>query len=151
MSAPVRSAAERGSAIVEFVVLGVLLLVPTVYLVVTLAQVQAATFAVEAGVREAGRALATADDEATGRARAQAAILLAAEDQHVARPPAMRLECAATPCLTPGSDVVVHAATSVPLPLLPDGVVRALGAEVTVQAQQQIRIDPYGYLGGGAP
>ena len=41
----VRLGDDRGSAVVEFVTLGVLLLVPLVYLVLAMGRVQAATYA----------------------------------------------------------------------------------------------------------
>ena len=53
-----RWAQEGGEATVEFVGLVFLLVVPVVYLVVSLAQVQGALFAAEAGAREASRILA---------------------------------------------------------------------------------------------
>src|SRR4051794_3589223 len=46
---------EEGSALVEFVFLAVVMLVPIVYLIVTLARIQAGTLAVEQASREAGR------------------------------------------------------------------------------------------------
>ena len=67
---------ERGSAVVEFVVLGVLMLIPLVYLVMMLARVQAGSYAVSQAAREAGRAYVTAEagDQAAGRAGAAARI-----------------------------------------------------------------------------
>ena len=50
---------ERGSAVVEFVVLGVLMLVPLIYLVMMMARLQAGSFAVSQAAREAGRAYVT--------------------------------------------------------------------------------------------
>ena len=43
---------ERGSAVVEFVVLGVLMLVPLIYLVMMMARLQAGSFAVTQAARE---------------------------------------------------------------------------------------------------
>ena len=57
-----RSTAEDGSALVEFVFLAVLMLVPIVYLIVALGRIQAGALAVEQGAREAGRAFVTAPD-----------------------------------------------------------------------------------------
>jgi len=54
---------DSGRAIVEFLVVGLLLLVPVVYFVVALSRVQAAAFAVSTASREAGRAFTTADRE----------------------------------------------------------------------------------------
>ena len=44
--------ADEGSAVVEFVTLGVLLLIPVIYFVLVMGQLQAAAFAVESASRE---------------------------------------------------------------------------------------------------
>ena len=49
---------DEGSAVVEFIFLSLLLLVPIVYLVLALASVQSAAFAAEAVARDASRAAA---------------------------------------------------------------------------------------------
>lgn len=49
-------ARERGNALVEFTWLAVLLMIPLVYLMLTVFQVQKAAYAMEAASREAGRA-----------------------------------------------------------------------------------------------
>ena len=69
-----RTRGEDGSAIVEFVVLGVLMMVPLVYLVMSVGRVQAGSYAVTTAAREAGRAFVTAEggDDAAGRAHAAA-------------------------------------------------------------------------------
>lgn len=61
---------ERGDAVVEFIGMLAVVILPLIYLVMALAAVQATTFAAEAGAREAARVLAR-DPEATGRARSQ--------------------------------------------------------------------------------
>jgi hypothetical protein len=72
---------EDGSAIVEFVVVGVAVLVPLMYLVLAASAVQRNALGVTQAAREAGRAFATADDEGTGLARTEHAVHLALEDQ----------------------------------------------------------------------
>lgn len=54
-----RRSAERGSAIIEFIGVSTLVLVPVIYLVLTLADLQAGLFSVESAARETGRILAT--------------------------------------------------------------------------------------------
>ena len=61
---------DRGEATVEFIGLVAVLVIPIVYLVVALAQIQAGLFAVEAGAREAARVLAE-DPGASQTAAAQ--------------------------------------------------------------------------------
>jgi Flp pilus assembly protein TadG len=72
---------DGGSATVEFVFLGILVLVPLLYLVLAGFEVQRSAFAVTQAAREAGRALGTAEDLASGEARANYAMRLALRDQ----------------------------------------------------------------------
>ncbi|MFC7575997.1 hypothetical protein ACFQX8_28955 [Klenkia terrae] len=74
---------ERGSAIVEFVFVAIVVFLPLVYLVAGFSAVQRGVFAADAAAREAGRAIGTAPDPVTGEARAEAAAALAVEDQSV--------------------------------------------------------------------
>ncbi|PRY51107.1 hypothetical protein LY71_102170 [Geodermatophilus tzadiensis] len=123
---------ERGSALVEFVFVALVVFVPLVYVVAGFSAVQRGVFASTAAAREAGRALATAPDVATGLARAQRAAQLAVEDQAVdaadvelAYAPA-GAGCAAAggyaPRLVAGEEFSVCATVTVRIPLLPEFV-----------------------------
>ena len=127
---------ERGSAVVEFLGVSLILLVPVLYLVLTLSRVQAAAFAVEGAAREAGRIVAQADSLAEATSRAETAVELAFTDQgfEVDGAGVLRVSCAADPCLTPGAEVLVEVAAAVDLPLLPDFLGAAVPAEVPVRA-----------------
>lgn len=72
---------EDGNALVEFTYLAFLLMVPLVYVLTTVFQVQRAAFGVTEAARQAGRAYVTAGSDAQGRARAQEAADLAMRDQ----------------------------------------------------------------------
>lgn len=72
---------DEGAATVEFVFLGVMIMVPLLYLVIAVFEVQRNGYAVTQAAREAGRAFATADSVGEGIARAQRAAALALEDQ----------------------------------------------------------------------
>ena len=61
---------ERGSALVEFVFIALVVFVPLVYIVAGFSAVQRGVFASTAAAREAGRALGAAPDQATGHERA---------------------------------------------------------------------------------
>ena len=76
-----RPAGDDGNAVVEFSTLAVLLMVPLVYVLLSVFEVQRASFGVTEAARQAGRAYATADDPVQGRARAAAAASLAMRDQ----------------------------------------------------------------------
>lgn len=140
-----RSRDDTGSAVVEFVTLGVALLVPLVYLVLVLARVQAAAFAADGAARDAARALVRADDEVTGRARALAAVRLGLRDQGFDDDPAVagRVTCSASPCLTPRARVGVEVTVRVVLPGLPAIVDRVARTHVTVRAQHVAVVDAF--------
>ncbi|MCA5893406.1 pilus assembly protein [Isoptericola sp. NEAU-Y5] len=140
---------EAGAALVEFLGTAVLLLVPLVYLVLTLAQVQAGAFAVEGAAREAGRAMVTADSSAQGAARAGVAAGIALADQgfdDVDPDGALSLRCSADPCLTPGAQVVVRAQLAVPLPFVPAGLRDWVPLEIPVEATHVATVDEYGQV-----
>lgn len=103
---------------VEFVFLGVLLLVPLAYIIVAALTVQKSAFGVTAATREAGRAFVTTTD-GDPTARAQAAAALAMRDQGLDLPAgALQVTCDGD-CLAPGARVHVSLDYSVDLPLLP--------------------------------
>lgn len=89
---------DRGSAIVEFTFLAVLVMVPLVYLVVAVASVQRSSSAVGEAARAAGRAMAQADTVAQGQARAQAAVRITFEDA------GLPVDSAEVRIVAPGSD-----------------------------------------------
>jgi hypothetical protein len=113
---------QRGSALVEFTWLAILLMVPLLYIVLTVFEVQRAAFGVSAAARSAGRAFTQAPTEAAAGERAEVAARLALRDQsleEVRR--SLDIWCTPDPgnCLAPGSVVTVGVAYSVPLPLVP--------------------------------
>jgi hypothetical protein len=136
---------ERGSAVVEFVTLGVLLLVPVVYLVISVGRIQAAAFATDASAREAARALTSAGDERTGRQDADAAVRLGLLDQGFDVDPALalRISCGQTPCLRPEGRITVRVAVDVPLPGIPGFVDRLVPTHVTVRSSQVAVVDAF--------
>ena len=110
-----RPAGDGGNAVVEFSVLAVLLMVPLVSVLLSVFEVQRASFGVTEAARQAGRAYATADDPAQGRARATAAAGLAMRDQG--------LDCdgcltGLTGSLEPDAQVTARVEHFVRLPLL---------------------------------
>lgn len=110
-------AGDDGNVLVEFVAVAVLLLIPLLYLIVCLAQVQAAAFATEGAARDVARAYAVTLDESQAATTAAASVTLALEDQGL-DPGAARVDVTCRPdaCGTPGTQIVVRVATSVTLP-----------------------------------
>jgi hypothetical protein len=129
------SGGEDGSAIVEFVFLGVLMLVPLVYLVMTLARLQAGAYAASTAAREAARAFVTAPAADSAEPRARAAAQLAFEDQgFLPGDGAVGLACDGDPCLRPDGRVEAQATVRVPLPFVPAFARDLVPLEVPVSA-----------------
>jgi hypothetical protein len=142
-TAVVRARGERGSGLVEFTWLAILLMVPLLYVVLTEFEVQRAAFGTTTAARAAARAFSQAPDEPTARERARAAVAVALADQGMDRgAQEWRAACRPDPgnCLAPGSVVVVDVTYAVPLPLLPD-VLGGQRPSVRVAAQHTV---PYG-------
>ena len=72
---------ERGSAALEFILVGLLLLVPLVYLVVSLGLIQGQSLGAEAGARHIARAVSPATDADSARAGADQ-VLAAVVDEY---------------------------------------------------------------------
>ncbi len=135
---------ERGSAIVEFVWLGLLLLVPLVYIVLSVFEVQRGAYAVTEATRSAARAYSLADDEQTAWNHAHAAATVAMADQGIPEHGFdMTISCIPDDvCFSPGSVIKVYIETNINLPLLPD----ALGSNrpsIHVDSAQQVPFGTY--------
>ncbi len=140
---------DAGSAIVEFLGVSLLLLVPVVYLVLVLGRLQAATFAVDGAAREAVRAVTTADDAASASSRAAAAVDLALGDQGFDgdAADALTIGCDGE-CLDPGTSVTVVVEVSVPLPGVPGWLQGVVPLEVPVSSAATGVVDTYVEVGG---
>lgn len=137
--------AERGSAVVEFLGISLLLLVPLVYLIVTLGRIQAASFAAEGSAREAGRLIAQAQTMEEGLAYASIAVQLAFADQGftVDGEDALHVTCQADPCLTPGAFVHITVDTGVALPGAPAFMRPVLPVEVAISADAMTAVGDF--------
>lgn len=145
----VRPRGEWGTAIIEVTWVGLLLMIPLVYVIVTLVTVQRSAFGATEAARAAGRAFILAPDPVTARERAYEAARLAMLDQRAPFEPAnLMLECGPTPdaCLQPGSSVRVRVDLDVRLPLVPSVFGRPAGS-IAVAATH---IEPYGTFREGA-
>lgn len=121
---------DRGSAIIEFVFISVLVFIPLTYLIVGFSAVQRGIFASTEAAREAGRAIGSAPDPELGMARAQRAAELAVEAQSVDlqdmqvgyAPAGTGCEAAGSyvPALFPGEEFIVCVTVTVRVPLLPE-------------------------------
>jgi len=134
---------DGGRAVVEFVFIGVLLLVPLIYLVIALARVQAAAFAVSTAAREAGRAFTTAQQDADAYPRAQAAAGVSFEDYGFGAEAGLVISCDGAPCLRPQGRVSAQATIDVRLPLVPDFLTAAVPTSVPVTATHVAAVDRF--------
>ncbi|WP_234988198.1 pilus assembly protein [Demequina sp. NBRC 110056] len=140
---------DAGGALVEFLGVTVLLLVPLVYAAIAIAQIQAATYAAEGSSAAAARGAALAIIEeldggasdaeavATARARAAAVVELAADDFDVAGARDVLVRCGAAGCTGEDGEVLVDVVFSVPLPGMPSFMSGVIPLEVEVSASSK--------------
>jgi hypothetical protein len=134
---------ESGTALVEAVWLGVLLLVPLVYVMLAVFDVQRASYAVSAAARSAARAYSLAPDEASAPDRARTAARVALADQHLDLTQVdLSVSCRPEPgnCLAPSGLIEVRVRHQVRLPLAPS----ALGGNAPSFRVQAAAIVAYG-------
>ena len=140
---PAERGREAGSAALEFIALGVILLVPLVYLVLALGAIQDQTLGVESTARHAARTMSAASDADDGQARAAAAVRSGVEDYDLDRD-AVTIEVRCAPagvdCSSAGATVVVTVRATVRLPLLPSILGLDRVATVPVQASSAYKV-----------
>ena len=108
---------DDGNALVEFTYLAVILMIPLVYLLLAVFEVQRAAFGVTEAARQAGRAYARADDPALAAAVGQQAARLALADQGISWDGAPQF-CDGACSLEPGAAVRTKVAYVVQLPFV---------------------------------
>jgi Flp pilus assembly protein TadG len=127
---------DEGSASLEFLTAGMILLIPLVYLVVAMSAIQGGAFAVEGAARQAARVYVQAPNQAEANARISRAVEFALADYGLDHTGArVDLTCAPVgrECLTRRNIVTVTVQLSVTLPLVPD--VLSLPNTLTVPVQ----------------
>lgn len=132
---------ETGSAVIEFTVLAVLVMVPIAYVVMVLVRLHAATYGVVTAAREAGRSYVTADSVAAAAARARTAAQFSLADQGLPAP-SITVECLDGACLSSGSRVRIVVSTNVTLPLVPSRNGSSV-AHIPVSAVHEEVVDTY--------
>jgi len=149
-----RPAGESGSALIEFVGVSVILLLPLVYLLLTVFEVQRAAFAASEAAREAGRAFATAPSSGVGVERARYAASLAFADQGLTASTGLRFTgsgagcgvaaAEVSPALAPGAAYTVCVRQQIYLPFADKGLFAHLtGARVQVVGRFALAVDTY--------
>jgi hypothetical protein len=145
----VRREDERASAIIEFVFVAVLVLVPLIYLIVAVAVVQRSRLATTNAARDVGRAIATSATAGQAEVRAQAALRAALHGQGLT-PAEVELryvdagaDCrspATVPSLAPASVFAVCVIRHQPLPAVPTVL---SGRGVTIIGRYLVHVDDF--------
>jgi Flp pilus assembly protein TadG len=139
---------DAGSAIIEFVFVAVIVMVPLIYLVVAVATVQRSELAASQAAREAGRAFATADHPNQALSRAQTAVHIALHNQGLPDDAEVRYVRAGagcdaprvTPRLVAGAQFTVCVIRRVGLPAVPRFLT---GRGITINGKYVVHVDDY--------
>lgn len=145
-----RRRTQHGSALVEVVWLSLILLIPLVYVLLTLVTVQRSAYGVTEAARAAGRAYVLSPNPATGWQRAYSAARIAMRDQGIGLPAGdLRIICHPTPasCLQPGSSVEIRITFQARLPVIP----KFMGHNPASIAVSARHVEPYGSYREGVP
>jgi Flp pilus assembly protein TadG len=130
---------ERGNAIVEFCYLGILFLVPLVYIMLAVFDVQRAMYGVSAATRDAGRAYVLSANVAQAETRARQAASVAMNDQGLTQGYSFNATCQGG-CLQSGSSVEITVTYVVRFPFIPD----AIGGPLVSFPVSSVHRTPYG-------
>lgn len=115
-----RAVREQGSAVVEFTFLALLLMVPLVYFIITMGQIQGGSFAVVGAADQAAKVyVAQPDAVSAHRAAEQAALIALADYGHPAGNAQITTSCNPADCQVAGTAVTVTVNLRVPLPFVP--------------------------------
>ncbi|BCW46141.1 hypothetical protein StoSoilB5_33250 [Arthrobacter sp. StoSoilB5] len=130
---------QRGSAMVEFTFLAVLLMVPVVYFLVTVGQIQGGSFAVVGAADQAAKVFVSQTKPALARTAAEQSVLVALKDYgYPAQAAKIQISCDRSDCLSAGATVTVSVRLTVPLPMVPFGDALHLDAAVLNASATQV-------------
>lgn len=111
---------EQGSAVVEFTFLALLLMVPLVYFIITMGQIQGGSFAVVGAADQAAKVFVAQPDAQSAQAAAEQAALIALADfGHDAGEARVSTRCDPADCQAAGTAVTVTVNLTVRLPFVP--------------------------------
>jgi Flp pilus assembly protein TadG len=139
---------DAGSAIVEFVFVAVVVMIPLVYLIVAVAVMQRTQLAVSQAAREAGRAFATATSGAAAPGRVEAAVRIALSSHGVPSDVEVRFVAAGAPCssrpvaaaLVPGAQLTICVTRRASVPAVPSVLA---GRGITCVGRYTVHVDDY--------
>lgn len=139
---------DSGSAIVEFVFVAVVIMIPLMYFVIAVAAIQRSQLAVGQAAREAGRAFATAETATDAPRRVSAAVRIALQSHGLSGHADVRFVAAGASCssrdvsarLDPGAQFTVCVTRRTVLPAVPSVVA---GRSVLCVGRFTVRVDDY--------
>ncbi|AIE82440.1 hypothetical protein ACRQDN_01655 [Actinotignum sp. GS-2025e] len=138
-----RSIREKGNGTLEALAVLIVLVLPLLMFTVESTGITRARAVAAQAAQEAARSFATADNTASGTARAGAVVHAAVSDAAVSgaglsgAPP--RISCSAHPCLSPGERITVTVEVSVPLVYFGRTVLIEQSASTTVDRFREAR------------
>lgn len=134
-------AQESGSAMIEFIFLVTMLLVPLIYLVIAAGALQSATYAAVGAADHGAKVFVSAESEGQANARVADAVHRAAANMGIDGARTSFSYSCSGPCLSPGSTVTVRVSIDTVLPLLPSSWSPRTGS---VKSSATHRVDRYG-------
>ena len=106
---------EGGRASLEFLVLSILLILPVMFLGMSLASIQGATIAAETAARNAVRIFVQETSESRARTAVERSVAIALSNHGIDRVAVLERECSRSPCLSPGGVVTIRVGVHAPL------------------------------------
>lgn len=134
---------DEGSAALEFITVGVILLVPLAYLVITLGAIQESLLGVEAAARHTARVIGQSGDVDSAAANSDA-VLASVIEEYGMDAASVEVSMSCTPagaiCPSAGATVIVTVSTHVSLPFVPPifGLDQAASIPLEAAAAQKV-------------
>lgn len=109
------SPAEAGRASLEFLTASIILLIPLVFLALSLSSIHNAMLGAESAARAASRVFVTETSLASASARAERAVVVALANHGINAVESLQRSCSTSSCLAPGTMVTIRVAVRAPL------------------------------------
>ena len=106
---------ETGRASLEFLVAAVVLLIPVMFLGMSLSSIHNATLAAETAARNAARVFVTETSLSVAAQRAETAVRVALANHGIQDIKELSRKCSVPACLSPGSVVIIRVGVTAPL------------------------------------
>lgn len=138
---------DDGSASLEFITAGMILLVPLVYLVVALSQIQSGEYAVTGAAKQAARIFVLSGDGTDATQAMAEAVSVTFDDYRIPPESAqISIRCSdgsGAACLSRGEVVTVTVSADIALPLAPDVLDLDDATSVTVMGQTTQKVSRF--------